>query len=89
MSSNFYLGSISSGRLQIHYPKKGKGDEFKHYRGITLLSVAYKAYAMILEMRLRTWCERNGVLVDEQLLHSIHATALRSLRKDLIVSFSM
>jgi hypothetical protein len=37
-----------------------------NYRGITLLSVVGKIYAMILNNRVKRWCEERNVLVDEQ-----------------------
>ena len=53
--------------VKVPIPKKGIGDRFEQYRGITLISVVSKVYAIVLEKRLRRWCEKKGVLVDEQM----------------------
>jgi hypothetical protein len=37
-----------------------------NYRGITLLSVVGKVYASVLNARVMKWCEKNGVLSEEQ-----------------------
>src|SRR3569623_1319083 len=37
-----------------------------NYRGITLLSVVGKVYASVLNVRVMKWCEKNGVLSEEQ-----------------------
>jgi len=44
------------------------GDKYvgDNYRGITLLSVVGKLYTVVLNKRLSKWCEKKGVLVDEQ-----------------------
>jgi hypothetical protein len=36
------------------------------YRGLTLASAIYKLYCGILNTRLSTWAEAEGLLVDEQ-----------------------
>ena len=46
--------------------KDGDKHVAENYRGITLLSVVGKLYTVILNSRLSEWCEKNGVLVDEQ-----------------------
>ena len=53
--------------IKVPILKKGTGDKFEQYRGVTLLSVVSKVYGMVLEKRLRRWCEERGVLVDEQM----------------------
>jgi hypothetical protein len=53
--------------VKVPVPNKGIGDRFEQYRGITLISVVSKVYALVLEKRLRRWCEKKGVLVDEQM----------------------
>ena len=49
---------------------KGGPEDFKldpnKYRGITLLSVVGKTYTAILNNRLSDYCEKHGILVDEQ-----------------------
>ena len=45
--------------------KKGSDSDMNNYRGITLLSVVSKVYAVVLNNRLMAWGE-GGVLVDEQ-----------------------
>ena len=49
---------------------KGGPEEFKldpnKYRGITLLSVVGKTYTKILNSRLSDYCEKHGIIVDEQ-----------------------
>ena len=37
-----------------------------NYRGISLLSCFYKLYTSLLNHRISTYCESNGLLVDEQ-----------------------
>jgi len=37
-----------------------------NYRGITLLSVVGKIYSSVLNNRVTSWCEKNGVLSEEQ-----------------------
>lgn len=46
--------------------KKGEGDRFEEYRGITLLSSAYKVHAMILVERLNEEIERGGIIPSNQ-----------------------
>ena len=53
--------------IKVPVLKKGTGEKFQQYRGVTLLSVVSKVYGMVLEKRLRRWCEERGVLVDEQM----------------------
>ena len=52
--------------IKVPIKNKGKGDRFEQYRGVTLISVVAKVYGMVLERRLRVWCEREGLLRDEQ-----------------------
>jgi hypothetical protein len=49
-------------------PKSGNADprDPLSYRGITLTSVVYKIYCSVLNTRLTSWCESEGVIVDEQ-----------------------
>jgi hypothetical protein len=64
-----------------HFPKdwskglifpifKGGPKEFQcnpsKYRGITLLSIVGKLYTSVLNERIMAWCERKGVLIEEQ-----------------------
>jgi len=46
--------------------KEGDARAPDNYRGITLLSVVGKIYAMVLNNRVKKWCEERNVLVDEQ-----------------------
>ena len=46
--------------------KQGDTHEPLNYRGITLINVIGKCYSFILNRRLTTWIEENGVLNDEQ-----------------------
>ena len=46
--------------------KKGNRDDPKNYRGITLLSTAYKLYAMVIGERMRSEIEAKGILPDSQ-----------------------
>ena len=39
---------------------------YLNYRGLTLASAIYKLYCGILNTRLSTWAEAEGLLVDEQ-----------------------
>ena len=52
----------------IIFPLHKEGDPRvpDNYRGITLLSVVGKIYAMVLNNRVKRWCEERNVLVDEQ-----------------------
>ena len=46
--------------------KDGDARNPDNYRGITLLSVVGKVYASVLNARVMKWCEKNGVLSEEQ-----------------------
>ena len=52
----------------IIFPLHKEGDPRvpDNYRGITLLSVVGKIYAMVLNNRVKRWCDERNVLVDEQ-----------------------
>jgi hypothetical protein len=52
--------------LVVPLYKDGDKHMADNYRGITLLSVVGKLYTVILNSRLSKWCEKKGVLVDEQ-----------------------
>ena len=52
--------------IKVPIRKKGKGDKFEDYRGITLLSVIGKVYAMVLERRVRLFLEAKGKLGESQ-----------------------
>jgi hypothetical protein len=46
--------------------KGGDNTDPNDYRGITLLSVLGKSLEAVLNKRLYTWCEENGILIDQQ-----------------------
>ena len=50
------------------FPIHKEGDKRKagNYRGISLLSIVGKIYAAVLQERLSKWCEKNGIIVEEQ-----------------------
>ena len=52
--------------IKVPIKKKGNGEEYGHYRGITLLSVVGKVYAMVLERRMRLSLEHRHILGDGQ-----------------------
>lgn len=52
--------------VKVPVRKKGTGEEFDHYRGVTLLSVVGKVFGMVVEARLRAFCESRGILSDAQ-----------------------
>lgn len=52
--------------LVVPLYKDGDRHVGDNYRGITLLSVVGKLYTVVLNRRLSQWCEKKGVLVDEQ-----------------------
>lgn len=52
--------------IKVPVKKKGSGDQFEDYRGVTLLSVMGKVFGMVMEARLREFCESRGVLTDFQ-----------------------
>ena len=52
--------------IKVPVLKKGSGENFDQYRGVTLLSVVSKLYGMILENRIREFSEKRGLLADEQ-----------------------
>jgi hypothetical protein len=52
--------------VKVPVRKKGIGDRFDEYRGVTLLSVLGKVFGMVMEARIRLFCEEKGVLSDSQ-----------------------
>jgi hypothetical protein len=52
--------------VKVPVRKKGSGTDFEHYRGVTLLSVVGKVFGMVVEARLRAFCESRGILSDAQ-----------------------
>ena len=46
--------------------KKGDMRDVKNYRGISLLNVMSKIFSYILNTRLKTWCDVNELLPEEQ-----------------------
>jgi hypothetical protein len=52
--------------IKVPVLKKGDGSEYDQYRGVTLLSVVDKLYGMVLERRVRVFCEKRGLLTEEQ-----------------------
>ena len=50
------------------FPIHKEGDKRNpgNYRGISLLSIVGKIYAAVLQERLSKWCEKNGIIVEEQ-----------------------
>ena len=52
--------------IKVPLRKKGVGDSFDEYRGVTLLSVVGKVFGMVIESRLRQFCESRGILSDSQ-----------------------
>jgi hypothetical protein len=50
------------------FPIHKEGDKRNpdNYRGISLLSIVGKVYTAILHARLSSWCEREGIIVEEQ-----------------------
>jgi hypothetical protein len=52
--------------VKVPVRKKGSGDEFEHYRGCTVLSVVGKVFGMVVEARLREFCESRGLLSEWQ-----------------------
>lgn len=52
--------------IKVPVKKKGSGEEFDDYRGVTLLSVIGKVYAMVLEARVREFAESRGLLSHSQ-----------------------
>jgi hypothetical protein len=52
--------------VKVPLKKKGSGKYFEDYRGITLLSVVGKVFGIVIETRLREYCESAGILVDNQ-----------------------
>ena len=52
--------------IKVPVKKKGRGDRYDEYRGVTLLSVVGKVFGRVIETRLRAFCESRGVLVDCQ-----------------------
>ena len=52
--------------VKVPVKKKGNGQDFSDYRGVTLLSIVGKVLARILEVRLRRFVEERGLLADSQ-----------------------
>jgi hypothetical protein len=52
--------------VKVPVKKKGKGELYEDYRGVTLLSVVGKVFGMVMEARLRGFCESKGILNDAQ-----------------------
>jgi hypothetical protein len=52
--------------VKVPVRKKGSGEEFEHYRGCTVLSVVGKVFGMVVEARLREFCESRGLLSEYQ-----------------------
>jgi hypothetical protein len=52
--------------IKVPIMKKGNGEEYGHYRGITLLSVVGKVYTMVLERRMRLTLETKHKLGEGQ-----------------------
>ena len=52
--------------IKVQVKKSGLGDKFEEYRGVTLTSVVGKVFGMIIEARLRDFCEEKGLLSDYQ-----------------------
>ena len=52
--------------IKVPVKKKGCGEVFEDYRGVTLLSVVGKVFGMVIEARLRSFCESRGILSDCQ-----------------------
>ena len=46
--------------------KAGDGRNPDNYRGITLLCITSKIYTAVLNARLSSWCEANGIIAEEQ-----------------------
>ena len=52
--------------IKVPLRKKGKGERYDDYRGVTLLSVVGKVFGRVIEARLRAYCEKRGLLSDCQ-----------------------
>ena len=52
--------------VKVPVQKKGSGENYEHYRGCTLLSVVGKVFGMVIETRLREFCESRGLLSQWQ-----------------------
>ena len=52
--------------IKVPVQKKGRGELYEDYRGVSLLSVAGKVLAKVMEVRLRLYCEERGMLSDCQ-----------------------
>ena len=46
--------------------KKGDHSQVTNYRGISLLDVLSKVFSQILQNRLKTWCDLNNLIPEEQ-----------------------
>ena len=52
--------------IKVAVLKKGSGESFADYRGVTLLSVVGKVFGKVIEKRIRVFCEEKGLLSDCQ-----------------------
>ena len=52
--------------VKVPVRKKGTGEMFQEYRGVTLLSVIGKVFGRVIERRIRTFAEDRGILTDCQ-----------------------
>ena len=64
-STGIYPESWSESLIQpLH--KKGDVNDADNYRGISLLNITSKLYSFILNKRLTTWIEENGIIGESQ-----------------------
>jgi hypothetical protein len=52
--------------IKVPVVKKGTGEGFDEYRGVSVLSVVGKVFGKVIETRVRLFCEGKGLLVDNQ-----------------------